>query len=186
MPAHERIRGGALAALLALVVLLLLPGVTHAQGSGGPPNIDHYKVYGVLPPPIHQVPIVLRDQFGIATHLTREFPYFATPVSKDGFPIFDPVLHYDWWRIDAQPFQALVFATNQFGAEQQLRVGPARFVLLPSLKFPVPGQFIPPRNHYKCYEALGPSPARLVTCLETHGGAFPALQAALRECISCR
>ncbi len=169
MPSREQFSRGARIALLAALCFLAAAAPAHAQGTGGPPGIDHYKVYAVLPPPLHQVPVVLRDQFGIATHLVREFPYFATPVSKDGVAMFDPVLHYDWWRIDPQPHAALVFATNQFGPEQQLRVGPGRFLLAPSLKFPVPGQVIPHRNHYKCYEAIAPGPGRIVTLEDQFG-----------------
>jgi hypothetical protein len=150
-------------------LVLVHPQPAAAQGSGGPPGIDHYKVYRVLPPPQGGFPVVLRDQFMINTDVAREFAYFATPVSKDGFPIFDPRTHYDWWTIEPRPIPGVVFATNQFGADQQLGLREASFLLAPSLKFPVPGEPLPTRNHYKCYAVIGPSPERVVTLEDQFG-----------------
>ena len=161
---------GALPRALSLAfALALLATPALAQGTGGPPGIDHYKVYRVLPPPTGVFPVILRDQFGIGNDLTREFAYFATPVAKDGIPMFDPVTHYDWWTIEPRPIAGIVFATNQFGPDQQLKLEEARFLLAPSLKFPQPGQVIPPRNHYKCYAVTGPSPGRVVTLEDQFG-----------------
>lgn len=170
MTVFARIRTGAI--LLASAVLglcVLVSGVT-AQGSGGPPGIDHYKVYLVNQP--QQPPtrtVFLRDQFGLGPSQVFRMEKFATPAVKDGFPLFDPITHYDWWRINPVPFSATVFATNQFGAEQELHLKQSEYLLTPSLKFPQPGQVLPLRNHYRCYSVDGPSPARLVTVQDQFG-----------------
>ncbi len=155
---------GVLVVLSAFVASTVL-----AQGSGGPPGIDHYKVYRVLPPipAIHDV--VLRDQFMISNHIAREFGLFANPASKNSFPIYDPITHYDWWAIDRAPIGGVVVASNQFGPEQPLELIESRWLLLPSLKFPQPGQSIPLRNHYKCYAVVGRAPGVVVTIEDQFG-----------------
>jgi len=147
---------------------------TFAQNPVAPDSADHYKVYRLLEPgPSALRTVTLRDQFGVSTHLTRAFEFFATPVEKDNFPLFDIVTHYDWWRISPQPFGAHVLVTNQFGVEQQLRVRDAEFLLLPSIKFPDPAQPqpLPNKNHYQCYDADGaaPVPSRVVTLRDQFG-----------------
>lgn len=154
---------------LVALVLGASSGVAAAQGTGGPVGIDHYKVYRLLPPIPSLHPVLLRDQFMQVNHVAREFAYFSTPVMKNGEPIFDPVTHYDWWRIDPVPFPGLVFATNQFGPDQPLKLRQSEFLLLPSLKFPQPGQVLPPRQHYQCYAVEGPAPNQLVSLQDQFG-----------------
>lgn len=149
-------------------------GPTLAQGPVAPDSADHYKVYRLLEPgPSAPRTVILRDQFGVSTHLTRAFEFFATPVVKDNFPLFDLETHYNWWRISPQSFGANVLVTNQFGVERPLKVRDAAFLLLPSIKFPDPSQPqpLPNKNHYKCYDADGaaPIPSRVVTLRDQFG-----------------
>lgn len=170
MSFRTRIRKHAGAIALALFASVLFVAGAGAQGSGGPPGIDHYKVYRAqIPVPSPIFPVFLRDQFHAGPRVARELAYFATPAVKDGFPLFDPVLHYDWWRIEPIPFTAMVLTTNQFGAEQVLRLKRSEFLLNPSVKFPQPGQALPLANHYECYSVDGPSPARLVSVQDQFG-----------------
>jgi len=158
----------ALGALLVFVLALLIStGPARAQA---PPAIDHYLVYRVDPPLTLGAPVALRDQFRptFTPHTVFDMPFFANPVVKDSFPLFDPRLHYTWWHISPDPFHARVLVTNQFG-DQQLDVRDSRFLLNPALKFPQPGQPLPFANHYKCYDANGPAPGRLVTLEDQFG-----------------
>ncbi len=169
MNLDHRIRKFAIRFFVLALTLVLGATMASAQGSGGPPGIDHYKVYRLLPPINSLHPVYVRDQFGQSNHVAREFSWFSTPVMKDGFPLFDPILHYDWWLIEGNPIAGTVFATNQFGPEQELKLKQSRFLLLPSLKFPDPTMQLPPRNHYKCYEVEGAAPNRLVNLQDQFG-----------------
>ena len=64
----------------------------------------------------------------------------------------NPQLHYTWWRISPQPYEALVVATNQFG-DQTLRLFDAQYLWNPALKNEAGDP--PPANHYKCYACEG-------------------------------
>lgn len=155
-------------AALALVAMLAL-----APGAGAQidPTWDHYKVYDVQPPLPRPAPIVLRDQFGEYGHDVLELIKFANPTEKmldDGTisPIQNPQLHYAWWLITPQPFDALVAVTNQLG-DQTLRVRDSQILWNPALKNE-PGE--PPlANHYKCYDCDGTSIDRVVTLTDQFG-----------------
>ena len=153
------------AALLATFALVFATSIAIAQPTGPP---DHYKVYRAAPiPSPYTPPVGLTDQFGRSDHQVLELDRFANPVEKEHlgeiFPIFNPELHYAWWRISEVPFSAIVAIDNQFG-DQSLVLGPARYLLNPALKnhggspgtsaSGVPTE--PPlANHYKCYECQG-------------------------------
>jgi hypothetical protein len=162
------LRPGAVALALCLFAA---PALAQDPGGepGGPPGIDHYKVYRLLPPITALNPVILRDQYVQEPHVAQIFEYFATPAVKNGFPLFDPILHYNWWRIDPRPIAGTVLATNQFGPDQALQLIESSFLLNPSLKFPDPTQQLPDRNHYKCYRVDGLSPERLVTIQDQFG-----------------
>ena len=157
-------RPGAMALALCLFAAPAL-----AQGDGGPPGIDHYKVYRLGAPLTSLQPVVLRDQFMESQQVAQVFEYFATPVIKNGEPMFDPILHYNWWRLNPMPMSATVLATNQFGPDQALHLFEASFLLNPSLKFPDPAQQMPVANHYKCYRVDGLPVDRQVTLQDQFG-----------------
>jgi len=147
-----------------LAVAALLAALPAPAGAQVNPLWDHYKVYFVNPPIPYPVPgpsVTLVDQFTQWTHQVEQLELFANPVQKTHLPsgpryyINEPTLHYAWWKISPQPFNAVVAATNQFG-DFTLNVFDARFLLNPALKNDSRGR--PPlRNHYKCYDCQGPT-----------------------------
>lgn len=170
-----RTRTRTLAGALALVCVALSSNLALAQ-LGLPEN--HYKVYRT--PPITIVkPIVLHDQFGGFTVTDLVFDKFSTPAEKrhsDGTvsPIFDPLIHMDWWQIfHPQPVRTII-GIDQFGQAPWV-VKDARYLLLPALKNvppPAGGATLPFWNHYVCYEAIsGPLVGRYVTLIDQFGGA---------------
>jgi len=164
------------AATLALV-LILLASSAFAQPPVLPAE-NHYKVY--LSTPITYVkPLALRDQFGQLTVVDMIFEKFATPAEKivqnaDGtyttYPMINPDIHMDWWRIFSPQPSRTIIGTDQFGKAPWV-LGDAHYLLLPSLKnVPVPTPPAPTWNHYLCYDALtGPLVNRQVTLIDQFG-----------------
>jgi hypothetical protein len=161
--------------LLLFTAFVALIGVrAEAQVS---PLWDHYKVYEVFPPIPVSIPVVLIDQFTTSNHLVTELEKFANPVVKIHGPIayqiYDPSLHYAWWKITPQPFGAYVIASNQFG-DQTLQVNDARYLWNPARKNdPQP---LPIANHYKCYDCQGDPVFRSVGLIDQfdHGSIWQA------------
>lgn len=162
--------------LLILLAALLVPIVATAQ-PGVDPRWDHYEVYRVFPSVTDGRPIVLDDQFMHSNHQVLTLDWFMNPTTKTipggpTFQITDPRLHYTWWRITEQPWDAIVVAINQFG-DQTLRVGRPQYLLNPALKNdPSPP---PPQNHYKCYECTGQPVNRSVIIDDFKGGPWQAV-----------
>ena len=118
------------------------------------PAIDHYKVYDAQGP-WFPGPIELRDQFGVRTIFELQLTRFATPVSKNGEGMYDPVAHQSWWEFrHPEPLRQII-AQDQFGTEDWL-LGDAVYLLNPALKNMGPNDPLPELNHYTCYEAQGP------------------------------
>ncbi len=141
-----------LATLLIVTLSLLLALPAAAQVVIGPAE-DHFKVYDVpekIPFPAF---VGLNDQFGPSSADTLVLDKFATPVSKNGEPMLDPVRHLTWWRIrsDPQPGRQVVLE-NQFGLQTWM-VYDGMYLLVPAVKNGE-GQ-LEPHNHYKCYRAAG-------------------------------
>lgn len=145
-------------------ILLSVAGVALATALGGSAvraqdgalPIDHYKVYNVEPKYSLGLPVFLRDQFGESQVQVLFLDRFANPVDKNGEGIRNFDLHYSWWRIDSpQPLRAALVG-NQFGQDQEFRLGDAVYLLNPALKNPEPTQPpLPDANHYQCYQAEG-------------------------------
>jgi hypothetical protein len=164
------------ATALALTVVVLVASVAMAQTPPLPAE-NHYKAY--LSSPITMVrPVRLADQFATVYDSLWVFDRFATPTDKihDGvtYPILHPEVHMDWWRLVSphpQPSRVLV-ATDQFGREAWV-VGEARYLLTPSLKYPVaPFPPVPINNHYLCYDAIsGPLLQKPVILIDQFGTA---------------
>jgi hypothetical protein len=123
------------------------------------PYWDHYKVYEAFPHPPGPAGVFLRDQFTQTTHAVEFLEKFMNPVEKvdlaNGatYTIFDPLLHYTWWRITSVPFDAQVAFDNQFGGGS-VHLFRAAYLLNPALKNQV-NLPLPLANHYKCYECQG-------------------------------
>jgi hypothetical protein len=131
------------------------------------PTWDHYKTYMISEPPIIQMPFEAEDQFGFAFHTTFALEQLAAPAIKNQEPMTDSLTHYTWWVIDGDEPGRWVITENQFG-EQGLYVEDARYFLNPALKNATGGD-LPIKNHYKCYEAMGP-PVGLEVSLWTQFG----------------
>lgn len=146
--------------LCSLAMVLALAAAP--AGAQVNPLWDHYKLYVAPPITIPVPPVFLDDQFGPYTHNVLQLDFYMNPVEKivispppgGQSPINDPLLHYTWWRISPQPFNATVTGVNQFG-DHTFDVHDAVYLLNPSVKNDPTGQ-IPNRNHYKCYDCLGP------------------------------
>jgi hypothetical protein len=139
--------------MVLLFSLALALGVWSNQAPAQVLPENHYLVYEVPQVYTFPGPITLGDQFGFFTTPDALFDKFATPVSKNGEPIFEPMLHQTWWNIfDPQSIWWVLIA-NQFG-QQRWQVKDGRYLVLPAFKNQ-PGT-LPPWNHYKCYDAWGP------------------------------
>ena len=165
---------GALA--LALVVSL----AATAAFAQSLPAENHYKVYSNFTSVTIAHPVLLTDQFGSMNVVDLKLERFSTPAAKildDGtvYPMINPDIHMDWWRIDgpAQPARTVI-GTDQFG-QAVWTLGNAHYLLLPSLKNTPPpdpkiGPFPPTWNHYLCYDALaGPLVGVHVTLVDQFG-----------------
>jgi len=119
-------------------------------------GIDHYKTYEIFDGPYIERQTILRDQFGEAYADTMHLEKFATPVSKNEEPIYDPEAHLSWWRLyTTQPYPIkIVNVENQFGTFDWTVRDPM-YLLLPALKNTTGGGEIPVKNHYLCYKAWG-------------------------------
>lgn len=160
--------------VLAALVAIGWAGAGGRADAQVPPHWDHYKVYEANPKPAGPGPILLRDQFGPSGHDVVFLDLFMNPTAKTEmqsgahYPIHHHDLHYAWWLISEQPFQATIAFENQFGGGQ-LELGPARYLLNPALKEQVNGP-LPVANHYKCYDCLGPPVQRSIRMDDQFGG----------------
>lgn len=127
---------------------------------------NHYLVYEVPETYTFSGGIVLFDQFGDFSTDVVQFDKFATPVEKNGEPMFDPEVHQTWWNIFNPQPEWLVALDNQFG-RQDWTVTDGRYLVVPARK-DVPGP-PPPFNHYECYDAVGPPVDMPVTLIDQFG-----------------
>jgi len=162
---------------LAFVIVSLAAHLVVAQGVPPLPAENHYKVY--ISSPITLVkPVGLRDQFGQFNVLDMVFDKFSTPAEKivfnaDGttttYPMINPDIHMDWWRINYPQPSRVVMGTDQFGKAPWV-LGDARYLLVPSLKNVPPPATVPAWNHYLCYDALtGPLVSKPVILVDQFG-----------------
>ena len=140
--------------LLLTLVLVLVMGLMSTNGAAQLLLENHYLVYEVPEIYVFTADIVLGDQFGSFATPEVILDKFATPVSKNGEPVFDPGAHQTWWEIYDPQSTWWTLIANQFG-QQRWQVKDGRYLVLPALKN-MPGS--PPLfNHYKCYDAVGPA-----------------------------
>ena len=148
---------GSIAFYAAALAVVLAPAVVEAQPVPTF-SIDHYVVYRNNALSTVFAPVTLRDQFGQSTHVIGNNDAFAVPTDKNGEGVFDPRLHYMWWRITSpspDPVREVVIE-NQFGAFP-ITVRDAAFLLTPTFKNPQPAEQPPDatNDHYKCYLTEG-------------------------------
>jgi hypothetical protein len=155
------------------LTMLLLSTAAFAQPL---PHENHYKVYHSLPITLVK-DVALKDQFGQLTVTDLIFDRFSTPAEKihEGatYPMVDPLIHQDWWRIHYPQPARTVVVKDQFGQSPWV-VGDARYLLLPALKNPPvpPPPGLPVWNHYLCYDVLtGPIVEQPVILIDQFGTA---------------
>lgn len=155
-------------ALVLGLVLIVSPTQSPAVATGGVTIPDHYKVYDMNGDPIISGTVELTDQFGLTLNDFSGPLEFGLPTSKNEGIVYDPTLHYTWYKIfSREPGRSVVYE-NQFGTGI-LHTYETNFMLVPALKFPDGVQTLPTANHYKCYRADG-EPLALPATLETQFG----------------
>jgi hypothetical protein len=143
--------------LIIILALALVVGFCWGASAQIVPE-NHYLVYQLANQYPVDISLTLFDQFdehfGEFSTNNLVLDKFANPVGKNNEPIFNELIHQTWWQInDPQGVKEVGFL-NQFG-HQTWDVGDGRYLVLPALK-DQPGD-IPLWNHYKCYDAVGPS-----------------------------
>jgi len=142
------------------LTLLTLSWPTSRSSAQVLPVENHYLVYNLRTPMPIAKQVDLRDQFGKVSVTSLVFEKFATPAEKihNGvvYPMVNPDIHQDWWRINSTQPVRTVIVTDQFGSSKW-QVAHASYLLLPSLKnLPGPGTPLPTWNHYLCYDVVPP------------------------------
>lgn len=140
--------------MVLFLSLVLVVGLSLTDGAAQMMLENHYLVYEVPETYVMPGPISLNDQFRFICADEVWLDKFATPVEKNGEPMFEPMMHQTWWTLHDP--QSIWWTTieNQFGT-QLWQVKDGRFLVLPAFKNQ-PGT-LPPWNHYKCYDAVGPA-----------------------------
>ncbi|MDJ0848781.1 MAG: hypothetical protein QNK04_10410 [Myxococcota bacterium] len=118
----------------------------------GPEPVDHFSVYRASGPDGPSVTVT--DQFGSENLKLDQVNLFLVPASKNGEPILDRISHLSCHPTDGGAAPPQVIVDNQFGP-QVLELGQAREFCLPTEKLITPGSVN--IDHFKCYEATGPS-----------------------------
>lgn len=142
----------------------------------------HYKCYDV-PGPAAEASVSLETQLGIEPSVeVGAGHYLCPPAIKTVLPDGDPEGNLDephlrCYDIDEPPPGDTVNIATQFGNEDNVVLGRARELCVPTLKEviippepPPPGSLpLPTKPHYKCYEIEGHDPDVIVN-LETQFG----------------
>jgi len=136
------------------------------------PAGDHYKTYVTTSGIQIPGPIVLADQFDVITVSSMFLSKVATPVKKNRGAYCDSLAHQTWWEFLQPEPDRIIRAKDQFG-EAEWFLGASRFLLTPALKNQPPDIPLPKWNHYKCYEAQGPTYGFDVMLEDQFGIEFP-------------
>jgi hypothetical protein len=151
-------------------ILLLLVGLSVSATSPEPNpepkptpqiafHLDHYMVYVVKALPIGQT-IRLFGQFDTTwqSAFVDRYTRHLNPVEKNGEPINDKDAHLSWYDIQGQnePIRS-VWLENQFGP-QDIKIGEAVALLVPTEKIEPGSQFPPNLDHYKVYKVVSGNP----------------------------
>jgi hypothetical protein len=136
-------------------------------------GVDHYKVYSLAVPPDPPTPFAVRlqDQLGDTSVFLDFLGYLGVPVMKAISPnppqplgeLLCPSEHLTWYRF-FEPHRRRTFVVdNQFGTATWT-TDDAGWLLVPALK---DGEgAIQREQHWKCYDALAPSPGVVVNLLD--------------------
>jgi hypothetical protein len=142
-------------------------------------TINHYKIWKVQPVQLIKT-VDLRGQFegtaGDFTAATRQIEYIGNPVRKNDE--IESIARPDWhlviYGISAPPQpEREVVITNQLRIRETLRLGDAKWLMLPAAKPAADGapQGGEPAgaDHYLCYAVIGPTlaPITLVDDFDT-------------------
>jgi hypothetical protein len=153
-------------------LILLLVGLSVSATSPEPnPNpepkptaqnafrLDHYMVYVVKAQPIN-VTIRLWGQFDASwrSAYVDRYTRHLNPVEKNGEAINDKDAHLSWYDIQGQnePIRS-VWLENQFGP-QDIKIGEAVALLVPTEKIEPGSQFPADLDHYKVYKVISGNP----------------------------
>lgn len=166
-----------LAAVLGFLAVYGGRGDTHAQE---PPVLDHFRCYKAAGQFILE-PVLLQDQFDLPFGGPKDARVidtfrFCNPTEKLHAGVFTPIANIDnhlkLYRIVTTPNIAWnVIAANQFGDEQQLRVGQAVALAVPAQKLPHGGPS--GLDHFQCYWTEGAPRNVFVGLRDQFGVAFP-------------
>ncbi len=120
-------------------------------------GLDHFKFYDVANQRVG-VRVGLQGQFDKEREVV-ELTYlnlFANPVSKNKEPIYNKNAHLSWYDIfDPAPDPIRhVVAGNQFAKKQELYIGRACALLVPTWKVEKGSAFPKKLDHYKVYQVL--------------------------------
>jgi len=121
------------------------------------PPVEHFLVYaadGADGPTVS-----MEDQFGTQTTDLGLTSLFMVPADKNDEGIFDPFTHLTCYSIEDEllppPWFRDVKVTNQFITDQDIEVGLASELCVPTEKLIAPGPI--DGDHYRCWEASDPS-----------------------------
>ncbi len=145
-------------------------------------NLDHFKCYPSEADRAADAPVVLSDQFDSGEAHVYKSARFCNAVQKHHGDIVTPIqdrdAHLELYYLEAQgETPSLVQVTNQFGPEQKLEIGQAKFLAVPTQKIKPGNHPFPERlDHFKCYEVFG-KPAAVGIGLRDQFGWEPQLRA---------
>lgn len=121
--------------------------------------LDHFQVYSIEPHIAVNRDAELKGQFGSKRVFVGTATHFALPVVKidsDGkkCPIFDKDAHLVWYKVDphGQETDRHVWLDNQFGENQQWKIGQPSFLLVPAEKKEPALDFPKELNHFLAYK----------------------------------
>ena len=130
------------------------------------PKLDHFKCYLPRPTPVTvpQIggPVSLQDQFDgsrFESVAVRQLVRFCNPVAKRHLgrvtPVTNPRLHLAIYSIETKPTAAhAIVIGNQFGSAQSMRIGPPRWLAVPTSINSNTQPDTRLLSHFKCYPVL--------------------------------
>ena len=135
-------------------------------------KLDYFNFYDAANQPAGQI-VGLQGQFDKQPEKAQltYLDFFANPASKNGEPIYDKNAHLTWYDIfdpTPDPVRQVVFQ-DQFG-KQQIYIGRAYALLVPTQKQFPGSQFPQNLDHYKVYQVLQAEPVMKDIKLEDQFG----------------
>ena len=145
----------------------------------------NYKCYDIFDSPPGVPPVILETQFGIEEVPVGPAAFLCPPAVIDG-DVDLVTLQEDWPHLKCYDILGqddpphIVDLETQFGLEEDVAIGPAKLLCMPTVKTPQtpPG---PPSGplvsspHYECFEIVDPPPGVPPVALETQFGLEPGV-----------